>query len=303
MPQGAASRAVHDPDQAFNEGNAMALGTLLLHLDGGPHRDAHIDLAIHLAHRHASHLVGVSASGRTPFSDSVGAQLLQREQLAAALAAAHALAEGRAQHFDERVRAAATPCSHEAIVDDDDDAPALVRHGLCCDLAMLCLPDPAALDGARARAQLELALLHGAPPALVLPHAPASPAIGRRILVAWNGSRESARAVAAALPLLQRAEVVQVVQCETPLDQPGGDRAPGADRVRDWLARDGVRADARLLSTGEDAGRALLLHARDAGADLLVMGAWGRMRWSERLFGGVTRTLLARTTVPLLLAR
>jgi nucleotide-binding universal stress UspA family protein len=284
-------------------GIAMAYGTLLVHLDDDPHCDARIDCAIHLAGRFRSRVVGLSASGRTPFAQSPGAAMLRRGELSAALAAAGELAEARARHFDERLQAAVAVESHEAFVDDDDDAPALVRHGLCSDLVILGLPDPAGRDPARRRAQFELALLHGAPPALVLPPAPTRTAVGHRILVAWNGSRECARAVAAALPLLQRADEVQLLQCDTPLDVVDAEASPGVDRIRDWLARDGVRAGMRRVSTGDDAGTALLAHARDTGADLLAMGAWGHMRWSERLFGGATRTVLAHTKIALLLAR
>ena len=281
----------------------MPYGTLLLHLDDSAHCDARIDLTIHLAGTFGSHVVGLAASGRTPFAESAGAGFLRRDDLASALAATRRLAEARAQHFDERMRASTAAASHEAIVDDDDDAPALVRHGLCADLVILGQPDPSEPDHARARSQFELALLHGAPPALVLPHVAAQATAGRRILVAWNGTRECARAAAAARPLLQKAEEVRILQCETPLDAIDAAQAPGIDRARDWLARNGVLADARLLPAGIDAGGALIAHAHEMGADLVVMGAWGRMRWSERLFGGATRTMLASTNVALLLAR
>lgn len=279
----------------------MAYGTLLLHLDGRTDCDARIDSAVHLACRFESHLVGLSASGRRPFARSPGARLLRGDDLAAALERAHLLAEARAAHFEQRAHASALR-SHETIVDDDDDAAALVRHGLCCDVVILGRPDPAEPDHVRVSTQFELALLHGAPPALVLPRAAAYATVGDRILVGWNGTRECSRAVAAAMPLLQQAQNVQVLHAQTPLDVVEDRSSPRAERVHDWLAHNGVRADVHLQSTADDAGTALLACAKHMGADLVVMGAWGRMRWSERLFGGVTRTMLGHAAPALLLA-
>jgi nucleotide-binding universal stress UspA family protein len=280
----------------------MTYATLLLHLDDCPHAAARLDMAIHLACRFESHLVGVSASGNTSFKASAGAGLLGRDQLAGALAAARRLAEDRARHFLERARASGVPSS-EAVVDDRDDALAIVHHGLCSDLVILGQPDPRQDDHVRVRAQFEQALLDGAPPALVLPHTGLRSELGCRVLVAWNDSRECARAVAAAMPLLRRAEQVHVVQCDSPVESVAGADQPRIERVREWLVRDGVAADAWLCATDTDAGSAILTRARECGADLVVMGAWGRSRWSERVFGGATRTMLARMAVPVLMAR
>jgi nucleotide-binding universal stress UspA family protein len=280
----------------------MAYATLALHLDDSPHAGGRLDMAIHLACRFESHLVGISASGNASFGASAGAGLLGREQLAGALAAGRRLAEGRAQHFLERASASGV-CSCEAIVDDRDDGPALVHHGLCSDLILLGQPDPRQGDHARARTQFEQALLDGAPPALVLPFEGLRSELGNRVLVAWNDSREAARAISAAMPLLRRAREVHVVQCDSPLERVTGAEPPRIERVREWLVRNGVAADAWLCASDADAGNAIATRARESGADLIVMGAWGRSRWSERVFGGATRTMLARMSVPVLMAR
>jgi nucleotide-binding universal stress UspA family protein len=73
--------------------------------------------------------------------------------------------------------------------------------------------------------------------------------------------------------------------------------------VRDWLARDGVRASAWRFSTDSGVGPAVLDRVAACGADLIVMGGWGRARWSERVFGSTTRAVLARMPVPVLIAR
>jgi nucleotide-binding universal stress UspA family protein len=280
----------------------MTYGTLLLHLGDDPHLARRTELAIHLACRFESHLVGLAASGNAAFESSAGAALLAREELRGAIAAARTQAEERARLFAERARASTAP-SFETVVVDDDDAPALVRQGLCSDLVILGQPEHGTPGYARARTQFEQALLHGAPPAIVVPHAWRRADAGRTVLVAWNDSRESARAVAAALPLLQRAEDVHVVQLDAAFEAELDGTAARIERVRDWLARDGVRASAWRITVDAGIGPALLDRATACGADLIVMGGWGRARWSERVFGSTTRTVLAGMAVPVLIAR
>ena len=91
-------------------------------------------------------------------------------------------------------------------------------------------------------------------------------------------------------------------RCETAVEVDRGVEAGAFVLPREWLGRHGVRIDANLEHSGNDVGRALLAHAVGLGADLLVMGAWGVPRWAERLLGGTTRTLLASTSLPLLMS-
>jgi nucleotide-binding universal stress UspA family protein len=278
----------------------MTYGTLLLHLGDDSHVDHRTDLAMHLACRFESHLVGLAASGNAAFEASAGAAVLAREQLRHAIVAARAQAEARAQRFTERVRVSAVR-SHESLVVDDDDALALLRQGLCSDLLILGQPEHG--GHVRVRAHFEQVLLNGAPPALVVPCGAQIAEVGRDVLVAWNDSRECARAVAAALPLLQRAREVHVVQFDSSLDGIVAGETARIERVRDWLARDGVRATAWRLPTDTAVGPAVLARAQACGADLIVMGGWGRTRWSERVFGSTTRAILAHMQMPVLIAR
>jgi len=130
-------------------------------------------------------------------------------------------------------------------------------------------------------------------PMLVAPSA-APATIGRSVALAWNGSDESVRALAAALPFLTAAETVTVITA--------GAENGVADLVA-YLAWHGIAATPRdvPLHSGESIGKALLEAARTAGADLLVMGGYGRRPWSETLFGGATRGVLAADSAPPLL--
>jgi nucleotide-binding universal stress UspA family protein len=124
-----------------------------------------------------------------------------------------------------------------------------------------------------------------------------------RILVAWNATRESIRAVADAMPLLVKAKAVEVLVVDHQRRPEGHGQEPGADIAR-HLARHGAHVEVlRLSSDGKDVGRLLLSQAAAFGADLLVMGAYGHTQLREWMFGGVTRTVLYEAGLPVLMSR
>ena len=131
-------------------------------------------------------------------------------------------------------------------------------------------------------------------PVLVLP-ADTPEHLGRTVLVAWNGSREAARAAHDALPFLTRGAGL-VVLCAV-----GEDAARHLDDAATMLARHGVPVRAERVP-GSDAGAGEILLARAAahGADLLVMGAYGHARLRELVFGGATRDTLRQARLPVL---
>lgn len=145
-------------------------------------------------------------------------------------------------------------------------------------------------------------LLRVGRPVLVIPehgwirHRP-----GDHVLVAWNGSRESTRALRDALPLLRRAASVLLVEFGEGRSSQSSVRVPVQDTLP-WLARHGVaaRSVTRALGANDDAGEAILSYAADAGADLIASGAYGHGPHREAVFGGVTRTLLRSMTMPVL---
>ncbi len=136
-------------------------------------------------------------------------------------------------------------------------------------------------------------------PILMVPNAGAAKAPGSHILVAWNGSREAARAVFDALPLLVGADAVDLVTIEE-RHLAGG---PAAETIAGTLARHGVPARYEYLrADGGDAADVLQARAQEIGADMIVMGAYGHSRWREYVFGGVTRGVTRKTTLPILLS-
>lgn len=132
-------------------------------------------------------------------------------------------------------------------------------------------------------------------PVLVAPMDPPR-SIGKRVAISWNGSAEASRAVSAALPLLLRAESVLIFKVDS--DDMSED---GAMDLAEFLAWHGVSAEHRVIPRGEGAVGAAIIGAC-ADADLLVMGAYTHSRLRELILGGVTRQVLEKATLPLLMA-
>jgi nucleotide-binding universal stress UspA family protein len=136
-------------------------------------------------------------------------------------------------------------------------------------------------------------------PVLVVPRYGKFQTVGERVLIAWNRTRESTRAVHDAMPFLTKAKSVRIMEVNPDRDDK---HIAGAD-IAVHLARHGVNAEVGA-TTAEDirAGDVLLSRAADLGADLLVMGAYGHSRLREYTFGGVTLHLLQHMTIPVLLS-
>jgi nucleotide-binding universal stress UspA family protein len=146
----------------------------------------------------------------------------------------------------------------------------------------------------------EAAVIGSGRPASLVPYTGWKSTLGRTVAIAWKPSRESARAVSAALPLLCKAERVHVLAWDEPAPPSvSGHRLDLAS----WLHLHGVEAEFHREGGLPDAlGDILLSRAFDLGADLLVMGCYGHSRVRELVLGGVTRTVFRSTTLPVLMA-
>lgn len=255
---------------------------LLLQLGDDERVDARTQAALAVAKRFGAHVAGLHPLARqVPGFADVAARERTRQDA------------GRTAEARFLAAAAAAGVSAEAHVEAGEPSELLLAWGRSADLAVLGQAEP---EGAPSPA--EDVLLALGRPALVIPFVGAFPTVGEAILLAWNGTRESALAAQAALPFLVRAGKVTVVG----YDLDGPQRA-GARRVVASLARHGVEARLDLSPLGDlPIGDALLNAAFELGADLLVMGAYGRSRMRERVFGGATRSLLTQMTVPALFA-
>lgn len=280
----------------------MAFRSILVNLDNGKHARARIAAAAALAIEHDAHLVGLASTGWVLVPADINGSLGLGAYQAAAMRELQEIAQSCVNDFRQQVERLGV-LSHEERIEIGYPADAMPRAARYCDLAVVTQTDPDDDYVLRTPHLAEDVLLQSGRPLLVLPYAgerTAAPA--NRILVGWNGSREAARAMQDALPLLCKAASVEVAVFETPedVDVEHGD-VPGAD-IGLWLARHGVKVDVRYVATGISAGEALLSHAADMGAELIVAGGYGHARLREAVLGGVTRTLLRSAPVPVLLS-
>ncbi|WP_235508019.1 universal stress protein, partial [Variovorax sp. Root434] len=140
-------------------------------------------------------------------------------------------------------------------------------------------------------------LVQSGRPALMLPYTGPIGPIGHNVLVAWKETRESARAVTAALPWLRKAARVHAVAY-------GEDAEASLQRLQDYLRMQGIQ-NLALHSGGEkddDVGNKLLSFAADLSSDLLVMGCYGHSRAREWVMGGATLSMLQWMTLPVLMS-
>jgi len=146
----------------------------------------------------------------------------------------------------------------------------------------------------------ESTLFDSGRPIVIVPYIQKAPLTLERVMVCWDGSRAAARAIADAMPLLERAGSVQVVIVTS--ERGKYDQIEGADMGL-HLARHGVKVEVTRIARGKiDVADALLSHAADCSADFMVMGGYGHSRLREFVLGGVTRSMLHSMVVPTLMS-
>lgn len=278
----------------------MDYKTILVDVNADSGAGARIDFAARLAIACQAHLAGVTQTGIFRFIRDADAPGVDFGALAPVFEQLRLDAQERAARFDERVRQAGV-ASFEHRIGDEDAGLALASQAMYADLVVVSRRDPADADAPVNAAVPEYVAMHAPCPVLVLPAAaPARPAF-ERVLVAWNASPESARAVRQALPFLAQAKEVTVAVVER--EEHGRTRGPaGGPDVARFLARHGIRADVLRPSTAGDIAGCLLGAAQERGAGLLVMGCYGHSRFRELLLGGVSRTVLRHMYLPVLMA-
>jgi nucleotide-binding universal stress UspA family protein len=146
----------------------------------------------------------------------------------------------------------------------------------------------------------EAALFDSGRPILLVPYIQKAPLKLERVMVCWDGGRQAARAMADAMPLLERANRVEVVIVA---DENGKeDEIAGAD-VGQHLARHALNVEVKRVAMGDiDVADVLLSHAADIAADIIVMGGYGHSRLRQFVLGGVTRSILQSMTVPVFMS-
>lgn len=280
----------------------MSYKTILVHVDGPDRKGGAVTVAASIAARFDAHLIGTAVTGfplERYFGDSFAANAAILNETLLIL---KQQARNRLTSFELQARVA-NVCFIEQSLLEDDPAVAICRRALYSDLVILGQSNPDRFTPMLNDDFPQQVLLHSGRPVIVVPSAGCFLQTGTRVVVGWDGSVEAARALTGALPLLKRAEAVQVLTIA--MAWSGLTNALGAgDDIALFLARHGVVVEVmqRIVSSTDQIGNALLSSAGDFGADLIVMGGFAHSRILEMLWGGVTRSILAEMTVPVLLA-
>jgi nucleotide-binding universal stress UspA family protein len=274
----------------------MAYASILVQLDSNRQAMQRLQIAARLATASQCPLIGLLA-GRVPdpswfyrmnnaqrcLAEDQERRRLQRENMRCA--------------FQAATRELAVACDWRTV--ERDPVTLALREAREAGLIVSGQYDADNAEGPVARQLLEALLLESGRPALVVPCAGNFATVGTRVLVAWNGSREAARALHEALPLMAgaRARVLSAHAAR----EPRADATPVSHAVH-VLERQGVAVEVEHGPGGGDLaiGEQILSRASDFGADLIVMGAYGHGRLRELVLGGVTRVVLESMTVPVL---
>lgn len=274
--------------------------TILVHVDAHARSAERVDAAARLAIAYGAHLVGTAPTGLSDFMFPMTAMDAGAPPIAYPIDEMRAEAELALDRFESRARALGASSLERRRVEEEAgvdvclqaryaDLVVLGQHR-AGDAALFASPDFQAY-----------VVLHCARPVLVLPAAGHAGDIGTHVTVAWNGSAEAVRAITAAIPLLQRAAQVHLVVLRKDREDDTHGDVPGADMAL-YLARHGIKVQVNVVEGEDDDGNALLSFAAGNGSDLIVMGAFGHSRLREFVLGGVTRTALQSSPIPLWMA-
>lgn len=179
---------------------------------------------------------------------------------------------------------------------------AAIQSARCADLVIARQSTDSSISDSRL--DLDNFLYETGRPILLVPHVLRSPKSVRRVMIAWNGSREATRATFDAMPFLLAAESVEIFSVGAEDNETQSAELPGSE-IAATLARHGINV---VITSEQHAHtlapeKAIEQRLSDNSIDLLVMGAYGHSRWWEMLFGGVTRSLLSKMTALTLMSR
>jgi nucleotide-binding universal stress UspA family protein len=280
----------------------MSYKDLLVVLDSDTASRGRMDIAAALAERFAAHLVGlyplpIPEAPRhfgyydPALLDPFFHELREKSQ---------ELSDKEREAFEHAASLRGLSAEWRAVEAVAESDPAL--HARYVDLTILGQLDPDRGDADWIRPRPEHVTLASGRPVLVVPYAGRYESVGRHVLIGWSATREAARAVSDAMPLLIAADVVTVLTIDAREGPDAHGELPGAD-ISLHLARHGVKATIeRTVSADIPVGDVLLSRAADLGADLLVIGAYGHSRVRELLLGGATRSILQSMTLPVLMS-
>ncbi|WP_192805171.1 universal stress protein [Noviherbaspirillum aerium] len=283
----------------------MSYKTILVHVDHSRHMVQRVRAASLARNNVNTHIVGVAVTGisrHLRLSERVREQGGQStDALQEEVSRLHKSAESALACFEETARAAGLH-SFECRLVADEELGGLSLQAQYSDLTVLTQLDPDEPANAMADDLPEYVAVYSGRPVLVLPYGYELAALAANPCLAWDGSIEATRAVHHALPLLEQAGKVDILNLCHGRKQPEKNDVAGADIVR-YFAHHEIEANViQDHYMHGDIGAALLAYCNTAHSDLLIMGCYGHSRFQEMLRGGATHTVLEKMTIPVLLA-
>lgn len=254
-------------------------------------------VAMDLASRTGAHVTGL-ALAMEPLAPGFLASPIPADYIVGAMEEAHRQAKAAAERLTALAAAAGVSAeARTATVLAGATAPVVAQAHLS-DLVVIGQEDPDRPEPMRATLT-EAVLFDASVPLMIVPYRWSNGLKVRKAVIAWDGSSTAARAVHAALPLLDMAEAVEVTIVGTSRYL-GGE--PGVD-VATYLARHGLDVTINSVNRDtSDVAGTLNAHVREIDADFLVMGAYGHSRIREFIIGGATRDMLENMIVPTVMA-
>lgn len=278
----------------------MSYASVMVHLDRSERAMHRLKLAAQYAQAQRATLICVYASfAPSPswfYMMEGAARYLEEDR--ARRDSVRDLVHARFRHAMEDI-----PVQAEWRAVEGDPVSLVLREAREADLLVVGQRNPDDADGFIAAEFVETLLLESGRPVLVVPYAGSFTAPPQRVLVAWSGGRESARALHDAGPMLAGANV-HVLEITSAQPKHWAEETTVGQVARVLNAR-GVHAtveEAECPDSDTAVGDLLLSRAADLNADLIVMGAYGHSRLRELVLGGVTRTMLKTMTVPVLMS-
>jgi len=280
----------------------LSFKTLLVLLDESEDSPKRLDVACSLADHHGAHLSALAMSQQiAPYMSAGldgGSAAIDVELINEAKARAQSIAAAAKKSIDARGQLGDVRWASHATFGLREAAALQGRHA---DMVIAGQPIEDQSIGLR-EAAFEGVLLSSGRPVLLAPSSWRGPVHMRRIVLAWDASKQAARALGDATPLIQQAETITIVVVDPEPGHQGFGEEPGAD-IALHLARHCPKVELdRIPSSGTSVAQALLARTTAASGDLIIMGGYGHSLLRESFFGGVTRQIIHQTTIPLLLS-
>lgn len=278
----------------------MSYKSILVHLDKETIAQRRVRIAANLAIAEEAYLLGVAMIG-------ISTQIFHQAQidekdpvLASHLKFLHDRAARFVREFETEAKRMGVS-SYEGRVVDGEANQGVSLLARVADLVVIGRTNLNEKSPTVALDFPEYVMMNAGRPVLIIPPEYDRDVVGKRVMLCWNASRESIRAVADAIPILRRADLVQIVMYNID-DEPDVNAELAGSDIALYLARHGINVEVLPPQKSKRIGEALLTFAREQATDLLVMGGYGHTRFREFLLGGVTRTVLAESDIPVLMS-